>query len=194
MGFPGGARAKYLPVNAGYMWIQSLGQEDPLEKGMATHSSILAWRIPWTEVPGRLQSMGSQSRTQLKQLNTHTHTRNGIQSRISLTKYFLKDYTWLKNKGSTITTKWEKQSHWTGNVTVQRSWIYSYLWSSCGQVLRNNEEILAYHQTFNVKFLGHSSDLFSKWNKMLCLVDGRVVIWIYLQHLKNLLWDLRLVP
>ena len=40
--------------------IQSLGQEDPLEKGMATHSSILAWRIPWTEEPGGLQSMGSQ--------------------------------------------------------------------------------------------------------------------------------------
>ena len=41
-------------------WVRSLGQEDPLEKGMATHSSILAWRIPWTEEPGRLQSMGSQ--------------------------------------------------------------------------------------------------------------------------------------
>ena len=39
---------------------QSLGQEDTLEKGMATHSSILAWRIQWTEEPGRLQSMGSQ--------------------------------------------------------------------------------------------------------------------------------------
>ena len=40
--------------------VQSLGQEDLLEKGMATHSSILAWKIPWTEEPGRLQSMGSQ--------------------------------------------------------------------------------------------------------------------------------------
>ena len=40
--------------------VPLLGQEDPLEKGMATHSSILAWRIPWTEVPGGLQSMGSQ--------------------------------------------------------------------------------------------------------------------------------------
>ena len=40
--------------------VQSLGQEDPLEKGMATHSSFLAWRIPWTEEPGRLQSMRSQ--------------------------------------------------------------------------------------------------------------------------------------
>ena len=41
-------------------WVQSLGWDDPLEKGMATHSSILAWRIPWTEKPGRLQSLGSQ--------------------------------------------------------------------------------------------------------------------------------------
>ena len=40
--------------------VQSLGQEDPLEKEMATHSSILAWKIPWTEEPGRLQSMGSE--------------------------------------------------------------------------------------------------------------------------------------
>ena len=41
-------------------WVQSLGQEDPLEKGMATHSSILAWGLPWAEKPGGLQSMGSQ--------------------------------------------------------------------------------------------------------------------------------------
>ena len=40
--------------------IQSLGQKDPLEKDIATHSSIIAWEIPWTEEPGRLQSMGSQ--------------------------------------------------------------------------------------------------------------------------------------
>ena len=41
-------------------WVQSLGWEDPLEEGMATHSSILAWRIPWTEEPGGLQSTGLQ--------------------------------------------------------------------------------------------------------------------------------------
>ena len=41
-------------------WIGSLGWEDPLEEGMATHSSILAWEIPWTEEPGKLQSIGSQ--------------------------------------------------------------------------------------------------------------------------------------
>ena len=42
-------------------WVQSLGWEDTLEKEMATHSSALAWRIPWMEEPGRLQSMGSQT-------------------------------------------------------------------------------------------------------------------------------------
>ena len=42
------------------MWVQSLGLEDHLKEGMATHSSILAWRVPWTEEPGELQSMGSQ--------------------------------------------------------------------------------------------------------------------------------------
>ena len=41
------------------MWVQSLARDDPLEKGMATHSSILAWGIPWSEEPGGLQSMGS---------------------------------------------------------------------------------------------------------------------------------------
>ena len=41
-------------------WVQSLGLEDPLEKEMATHSSTLAWKTPWTEQPGKLQSMGSQ--------------------------------------------------------------------------------------------------------------------------------------
>ena len=46
-------------------WVLSLGGEDPLEKEMATHSSILAWTIPWTEEPGELQSMWSQSQTGL---------------------------------------------------------------------------------------------------------------------------------
>ena len=53
---------KNLPASTGDVgdWVQSLGWEDPLEKGKATHSSILAWRIPQTEEPGQLQSMGSQ--------------------------------------------------------------------------------------------------------------------------------------
>ena len=52
-------KVKHLPTMQD-TWVRSLGQEDPLEKEMATHSSTLAWKIPWTEKPGRLQSMGSQ--------------------------------------------------------------------------------------------------------------------------------------
>ena len=53
-------KVKKLPATQ-KTWVQSLGCEDPLEKEMATHSSILAWKISWTEEPGGLQSMGSQS-------------------------------------------------------------------------------------------------------------------------------------
>ena len=56
------------------MWVQSLGREDPLEQEMATHSSILAWRILWTVEPGGLQSMGSQ-RVGHNSARAHTHTR-----------------------------------------------------------------------------------------------------------------------
>ena len=59
MGFPGSSTVKNLPAMR-ETWVQSLGQEDPTEKEMATHSSILAWEIPWTEEPGRLQPMGLQ--------------------------------------------------------------------------------------------------------------------------------------
>ena len=62
--WPGGASGKEPPVNAGGMQVPSLGWEDPLEKVMATHSSILAWRIPWTEEPGGYSPWG------LKELDT----------------------------------------------------------------------------------------------------------------------------
>ena len=62
LGFPGGSDNKEPACNAGDIrmtWVQSLGRKDPLEEEMATHSSILAWEIPWTEESGRLQFMGS---------------------------------------------------------------------------------------------------------------------------------------
>ena len=65
-------------------WVWSLGQEDPLEKGMVTHSSILTWRIPWTEEPGKLQSIelkivghGWATNTHIH-THTHTHTHTGL--------------------------------------------------------------------------------------------------------------------
>ena len=56
------------------MWVPSLGREDPLEKEMATFSSTLAWRIPWTEEPGGLQSMGSQESDMTERLNNENNT------------------------------------------------------------------------------------------------------------------------
>ena len=58
-GFPGGSVVKNLPARQETR-VASLAREDPLEKEMAAHSSVLAWRIPWTEEPGGLQTMGSQ--------------------------------------------------------------------------------------------------------------------------------------
>ena len=62
LGFPGGASGKEPDCQCRRYEtrVQSLGWEGPLKEGMATHSSILAWTIPWTEEPGRLQSMGSE--------------------------------------------------------------------------------------------------------------------------------------
>ena len=59
LGFPHGSTVKNPPAMQEAQ-VQSQGQEDPLKKEMATHSSILAWEVPWTQEPGRLQSMGSQ--------------------------------------------------------------------------------------------------------------------------------------
>ena len=73
MGFPGGSVVKNLPAGQEMqeIQVQFLGQEDPLEEGMATRFGILAGKIPWTEEPGGLLFIGSQSRTWLEQLSTH---------------------------------------------------------------------------------------------------------------------------
>ena len=73
MGFPGSSAVKNRPAMQELQetWAQSLGQDDPLEEGTATHSSFLAWRIPWMEEPGGLQSMGVAKTW--TQLSTHAH-------------------------------------------------------------------------------------------------------------------------
>ena len=76
MGLPSSSDGKTSTCNAGDL-VQSLGWEDPLEKKMATHSSILARRIPWTEKPGGLQSMGSQ-RVSITERLTHKHKQTHI--------------------------------------------------------------------------------------------------------------------
>ena len=77
MSFLSGSVVKNLPAMQ-EIWVRSLGGEDLMEKGMATHSSILVWRMPWTEEPGRLQSKGLQRVKLLKQLSTHAQASNLI--------------------------------------------------------------------------------------------------------------------
>ena len=71
---PWGAQIVKNPPAMQETWIQSLGREDPREKGMSTHFRILAWRIPWTEEPGGLQSIESQRVGHNFESHTHTHT------------------------------------------------------------------------------------------------------------------------
>ena len=78
--------------------VQSLGEEDPLEEGRATHSSIPAWRIPWTEEPGGLQSMGSQSQTQLKWLSTHARMADSSCCTAETNTTLLCSYPLIKGK------------------------------------------------------------------------------------------------
>ena len=97
------------------IWVLSLGQEDPLEEGMATHSSILAWRIPWTEEPGELQSMGSQRVRHDWGTNTFTF--------ITLwRREFLKASFW----------HWLVFNCWIYGFGVQRAWLHIF---SMGMVL-----------------------------------------------------------
>ena len=70
VGFPGGSVVKNPPVNTGD-WIRSLGQEDPLEKEMATYSSILCLGNPWTEEPGGLQSIGHKESDMTESMHPH---------------------------------------------------------------------------------------------------------------------------
>ena len=86
--FPSGSMVKNLPAKE-EMQVWSLGQQDPLEKEMATHSSSLAWKIPWTEKPGGLWTTVSHSQTWLKQLSTHYYMLHMLPT---FYFYFFKDF------------------------------------------------------------------------------------------------------
>ena len=70
------------------MWVQSLGREDPLEEEMATHSSIVAWKIQWTEQPGGLQSMGSQITLIVNGLNAPTKRHRPQEQQLNIKQNF----------------------------------------------------------------------------------------------------------
>ena len=111
LGIPSGSAVKDLSANARDVGdtVWSLSGEDPLEKGMATHSSILAWRIPWTEDPGGLQSMGSQrvrhDWSDLARMQTFKTPVKMFWVQILIKQKL--ETTRMKNKnGSVLTTVW----------------------------------------------------------------------------------------
>ena len=122
-GLPGGSDGERNPPAIRETWVQSLSWENPLEEGMVTHSSILAWRIPWIEEPGRLQSMGSQGVGQDWAQHSYQSTKRVISN---CARYYCRredpfqgprsgSYLILRNKLSKETTCWQrKRLYWEG--------------------------------------------------------------------------------
>ena len=106
-----GQKVKNLPV-LWQTWVWSLGQEDPLEKGMATHYSILDWRIPWTEEPGGIQSVGSQRVGHSRATNTNTTPvyiyGNGLN--LEHWKQHMLARMWSKRNAHTLLVRMQKWS------------------------------------------------------------------------------------
>ena len=135
-------------------WVWSLGQEDPLEKEMATHSSILAWRIPWTEEPGRLQSMGSQRvRQETEQLHLHLVFKGLYNNSISCLKAvsglnLLANSVILKCKFRWSTPKSDRlyslqpkmEKLYTVSRIETRSWLWLRSWTPYCQIQTQIEE------------------------------------------------------
>ena len=96
------------------MWVQSLGQEEPLEKEMATHSSILAWKIPWTEEPGGLQSTGSKG---VRHDWAHRHSLTQKSPRVKFYMPFTLKSTKLKCAFSGISSGM-RLNHWTSQMVL----------------------------------------------------------------------------
>ena len=127
------------------MQVRSLGQKDPLEKGMATHSSVLAWRFPWTEEPGGLQSMELQRVGHNWATNTHTSDDLAVSKKLEFQGYWLKPpCTWVYmgyHSGPLMLWLLENTiffknmyyiHHTSSRVMAHKNWK--------GKVLRNGEE------------------------------------------------------
>ena len=104
---------KYLPTMR-ETWVQFLGWEDLLEKEMATHSSILAWKIPWREEPGKLQSMQSQSQTRLSNFTSILHQRDQ--------EGFLSGTSGKESACQCMRHKRSRLDPWVGKIPWRRAW------------------------------------------------------------------------
>ena len=145
--FPGDPGVKNLPIMKELQetWVLSLGQEDPLKKGIAIHSSILAWRISWTEESGGLQSKGLPNSTWLKWISEHECKKKGnhIDHIIIKLMKFIKEKKSLKKlmKNNTVhftyrNTKIRVISHLDKNY-INHKIMKWHLMIACGLVLLN---------------------------------------------------------
>ena len=116
--------------------VQSLSREDPLEKGIATHSSILAWRIPWTEDPGQLQSIGCKSRTQLSDYQNKKNLDEDIWVFIILSFQLCCRYKMFQKKLQ-------------GNSISIFIWIFVLLWATETNILRKPWKEPSYMSSHN---------------------------------------------
>ena len=172
---------KNLPVMH-KTWVQSLCEEDPQEKGMATHSSILAWRIPWTEEPGGLQSMGSQGVRHNWANNTFTFTIFPLLVQALGWKWWKMQNlgasnlecglpTWLSGRDST----YQPRSH--------RMWVQSQGWEDpLGEEMATLSSILTWKipwteepvglQSIGLQRVGHN------WAYTQLRVSWQVHVWL----------------
>ena len=117
-------------------WVWSLDWEDPMEEGLATHSSILAWRIPWTEEPGGLQSVGWQRAGHNWVTNTHTHTHTHTQILTVQYRGGLLKHKMLTHKHTWICLKWffhgwSEDRCWVAKGRLCWSTLISYHYLNC---------------------------------------------------------------
>ena len=134
-GFPGGSRTSLVAQMVKHLstmqetWVWSLGQEDPLEKEMAIHSSTIAWKIPWTEEPGRVQSVGSQSQTRLSDFTSlAAQTAKNLPAMQETWVWTLGQDDPLENGMATHSRIPTWRIWWTEKLQPMRSQRFGYDW------------------------------------------------------------------
>ena len=130
------------------MLVWSLSQEDPPKEGLATHSSILAWSIPWTEEPGRLPSKGSQSRTRLQQLSTHAREALSpplVRAQL-LSRVWLFASLWTVARQAPLFMEFSRQEYWSGLPFLSPRWsaLFCIQWIPQSLLLKPGSVYLYY--------------------------------------------------
>ena len=159
-------------------WVRLLGWEDPLEKEMATHSSILAWRIPWIEEPGRLQSMGSQESDTIQRLNHHHH-----HSCWGEASGFLSH-----QEDSCGKVKWSRSHYTDWTEATHGSSTMSRVWKASGWRVRQDFEMREVNTDSHFEELGHQHRISEKWLRWPGWLEVPFEICVYEFSVREIPW------